>query len=183
MSSTVIKGNWKQIPKSNAAKATQVKAHMKTGMDYYANRPDQDGARGDRVAFTETRDAVSREEVHQEIDQAQARYAYRMVMSPNPEEKMTEAQLREWTRTVMREAQTMHRIETYTAVAHTRQTDQPHVHVLAISPEKFNAKEFEALRAVGDREQARILERDGQTPTRGREVERQEPKAQGTERR
>jgi len=46
-------------------------------------------------------------------------------------------------------------------VAHTRQTDKPHVHVVAVSESKFNAKDFEQLRAVGDREQARILERDG----------------------
>lgn len=95
MSGTVIKGNWKQIPKTNAPKAAQVKAHLKAGMDYYQYRPDADGAGADRVAFTETRDAVSREDVHQAIDEAQARYAYRLVMSPNPEQKMNEAQLRE----------------------------------------------------------------------------------------
>lgn len=55
----------------------------------------------------------------------------------------------------------MHRNDGYTAVAHTRQTDKPHVHVVAVSETKFNAKDFEQLRAVGDREQARILERDG----------------------
>ena len=93
MSATVIKGNWKQIPKTNAPKAAQVKAHLKAGMDYYQHRPDQDGARADRVAFTETRGAVSREDVHQAIDEAQARYAYRMVMSPDPAHKMTEVQL------------------------------------------------------------------------------------------
>ena len=161
MSGTVIKGNWKQIPKTNAPKAAQVKGHMKAGMDYYQHRPDQDGARADRVAFTETRDVVQREEVHQAIDEAQSRYAYRMVMSPNPEQKMNEGQLREWTRAVMRNAGSMHRVEGYTAVAHTQQTDKPHVHVVAVSETKFNAKDFEQLRGVGDREQARILERDG----------------------
>jgi hypothetical protein len=160
MSQSIIRGNWKQIPKSNAVKASEVKAHMKAGMDYYQHRPDADGARADRVAFTESRDAIRREDVHRVIDDAQARYAYRMVLSPDPEHKLNEAQLREWTRAVMREAQTMHRIEGYTAVAHTRQTDKPHVHVVAISEAKFNPAQFEQLRAVGDREQARIVTRD-----------------------
>lgn len=179
MSATVIKGNWKQIPKTNAPKAAQVKAHLKAGMDYYQHRPDQDGARADRVAFTETRDVVQREEVHEAIDNAQARYAYRMVMSPNPEQKMTEPQLREWTRAVMSEAGAMHRVEGYTAVAHTRQTDQPHVHVVAVSEARFNKQDFAQLRGVGDREQARILERDGQIEKRTRTLEKSEDRKAG----
>ncbi|MEY4529765.1 MAG: hypothetical protein RLZZ156_486 [Deinococcota bacterium] len=184
MSGTVVKANWKQIPKGNAAKAGQVRAHMKKGMDYYQHRPDEEGTRADRVAFTGDKDKVTREEVGQVIDEAGGRYAYRMVMSPNPEQKMNEVQLREWTREVMREAGAMHRMGEYTAVAHTKQTDQPHVHVVAISETKMKPEDFKALREVGDREQQRIFERDGVGQQKaGREVERprQTKETQGRE--
>jgi hypothetical protein len=164
MSGTVVKGNWKQIPKTNPAKAAAVKAHLRRGMDYYQNRPDQDGVRADRVPFTQNNDSATRDQTHQVIDQSQERYAYRMVISPDPEQKMNAEQLREWTRAVMREAQTMHKIDDYAAVAHTKQTNQPHVHVVAVADGKFTPEEFKRLRDIGDREQARILERDQAAP-------------------
>jgi hypothetical protein len=177
---TVIKANWKQISKGNAVKAGQVRAHLKAGMDYYQHRPDQDGARADRTAFTEVKEVATREDTHQVIYEATGRYAYRMVMSPNPEQKMNEAQLKEWTRVVMTEAESMHRIGDYAAVAHTKQTDKPHVHVIAVSETKLNAEDFKALREVGDREQQRILERDSfsQQQTRVNEVSPQEARVE-----
>lgn len=163
MTETVLKANWKQIPKGNAVKAGQVKAHLKAGMDYYQHRPDQDGARADRVAFTEGKEVVTREEAHQVIDESSRRYAYRMVLSPDPSQKLNETQLKEWTRAVMKEAESMHRMGEYVAVAHPKQTEKPHVHVIAVSEAKFNPEEFKALRELGDREQQRILERDQNT--------------------
>ena len=172
MTETVIKANWKQIPKGNAVKAGQVRAHLKAGMDYYQHRPDQDGARADRTAFTEVKDIATRDDTHQVIDEAEGRYAYRMVMSPDPNQKMNETQLKEWTRTVMQEAESMHRIGDYAAVAHTKQTDKPHVHVIAVSETKLNAEDFKVLREVGDREQQRILERDRLENSKEHQIEK-----------
>jgi hypothetical protein len=160
---TVIttKKGWQQIPKTNPGKAAQVRTHLKDGVDYYARRPDQDGARANRAVFTRDSNDAGRDGAHRIIDEAPGRFAYRFVMSPDPNQKLDERQLREWTRAVLDKAEEYHRIGNYVAVAHPKQTDQPHVHVVLVSDAKFNVEEFRQLREVGDREQARILERDG----------------------
>jgi hypothetical protein len=66
---------------------------------YYGHRPNAEGQKEWRPAFSETHGGLSKEEVKGLVGHAEGSHAYRMVLSPGKE--MDEGELRTWTRDVM----------------------------------------------------------------------------------
>ncbi len=81
-------------------------------------------------------------------------YVYRLTLSPHPERQDGEQRLdlRTWTRAMMArlEQGTAGRVDWF-AVTHAH-PDHRHVHVVAVSPERWHSGHFRAMRETGDRQ-------------------------------
>jgi hypothetical protein len=144
----VVKANFKRTAVSSA------RTRLKKSADYYAHRPDADGQRAMRLAFGAEHDELGREEVHALIEDAEAQYGYRMVLSPGQD--LDETELIDWTRGVMRELERDQDAD-WIGYAHASQTEHPHVHVIAFLEERLDREDFAHLREHGDWESTLVM--------------------------
>lgn len=147
--------------------AAEARGRVKASARYYGHRPDEDGRREWRDAFSGDRDRMSKEEAYEQVLGAEGEYAYRIVLSPGRE--MSEGDLMEWTRDVMdlgaergwfeedrgagewaSEEDSEGEAERWVAWAHTDHTDNPHVHVLAFTDRRLDREDFAGMREEGD---------------------------------
>jgi hypothetical protein len=172
------------------------KGRAKAGLRYYAHRPDQEklndrdrdhpkerardqseqdqdnstsSRRAYREAFTHSPDdSLNLKNADRFIDDSPGKYAYRIVLSPDPEwgQHMHKEDLKSWTREVMQELQDKRQQDIpYLAYVH-QDPKHPHVHVVAMTETTLRKDDLTTLRQSGDREAERMLgmERQGAEP-------------------
>jgi hypothetical protein len=161
MSRTVIKATVRQVPKAQPSTA---KTALHKNLDYSRSRENRHGQTQDRVAYTRDESSIGHEQGESMINEPNGRYAYTMVISPDPNNRMTDQQLTEYARSVMGEIERTHGNTNWIAVNHTDQEskslEHPHSHLAFHADAKLTRHELERLREFGDQEQTRILERD-----------------------
>ncbi|MDP9480642.1 MAG: hypothetical protein M3R38_34100 [Actinomycetota bacterium] len=97
MTRTVVKANYVRLGGPAGGAAARGKIRASAG--YYGHRPDEDGRREWRDAFTEGRDRLDKGESYEQVREAEGEYAYRIVLSPG--RQMDDGELMSWTREVM----------------------------------------------------------------------------------
>lgn len=160
---TVVKGKYRQINVSKTTKGGKsfttrnqgaVQA-MKDHLDYAAHRPNEEGKREFRTAFTAERTYDSaggnaqgaKHELHKMIDTAQEKYAYQFILSAGRD--MNEVHTTAWGRAMLESAG----FNKYIAVAHageTGHTKHPHLHAIVFTDEKLTREDFTRMRLIGD---------------------------------
>ena len=137
------------------------KAHVR----YMAHRPDPWGNVPYRELWS-VDERVDKRSAYDALDRAGAdgSYVYRLVLSPDPREQDADQDLdlRAWSAATMDEAAAAHPGLRWFATEHHDQ-DHRHVHVVALSRQRFDVDDFRAMRRAADdnaREQLRQRERD-----------------------
>ena len=96
MTRSVVKANYIRLVGPDGAGA---RGRVKASANYYGHRPNQEGRREWRDAFSEGEDRLTKEESYEQVSGAEGEYAYRIVLSPGRE--MDDGELMEWVRGVM----------------------------------------------------------------------------------
>ena len=132
----------------------------KAAIRYIENRPGKDGARIVRTLFNSD-GKMQRPEAYAMIDQAASRsYFFRLVISPDPqtEDKEKQLSLRDITeRTIQSVEDRFQTALPWVAAIHADHAAHRHVHVLAVTPERFQVQDFQRMRQTAteaDLEQA-----------------------------
>ncbi len=160
----MVKANYVKLGGPEGAGA---RGRVRASARYYGHRPNEEGRREWRDAFSGDRDRMTKEEAYERVSGAEGEYAYRIVLSPGRE--MDEGDLMEWTRGVMAmgaergwfeedrgpeewapEGDSEGEAERWVAWAHTDHTDNPHVHVLAFTDRRLDREDFAGMREEGD---------------------------------
>ena len=138
---------------------------------YYAQRADDTGERQHREAFGKESDALSQDEVNEQLEEAseEGSYFYRFVMSPGTDAE-PEGDLKTWTRDTMAEleAQQGSRLSwaAYEHAGDDAHSGHAHVHVVVATDRKLDRNDLQELREAAteawERQQAftRELEHD-----------------------
>lgn len=141
---------------------------------YYFNRPDSEARRllrqelkeadpdpaadpefrilpASRRGFDRTRDDIDPLEAKTQAKQNQARFHYRLTLSPDPwaGTRMSEGELRDWARAVLEPLRLRDPRVEWTAVVH-QDLKHPHVHALVYSDTRLSRDDLGRLRAAGD---------------------------------
>ncbi|WP_299429721.1 hypothetical protein [uncultured Meiothermus sp.] len=104
-----------------------------------------------RRGFDRTRDDIDPSEAKAQAAQNQARFHYRMTLSPDPwaGTRMSEGELRDWARAVLQPLRLRDPKVEWTAVVH-QDLKHPHVHALVYSETRLSRDDLGQLRAAGD---------------------------------
>jgi hypothetical protein len=123
----------------------------KAAIRYIENRPGKDGARIIRTLFNSDGKVVRREAYDMVDAVARGSYFFRLVISPDPQTEDREKQLslRDITE------RTLHSVEErfqmavpWVAAVHADHVAHRHIHVLAVTPERFQVQDFQRMRQV-----------------------------------
>lgn len=144
---TIAKANFRKAGSGNRAK-------LQNSMNYYLHRPDRDGDRQNRPVFGRDGE-LEISEAREIINESEADYGYRLVLSPGRE--MNGEELEEWTQALMDDLEEDGVVVGWVGVAHDDQTDHPHSHVIAMTSRRLDTDDFRALRLEGDIEAERVM--------------------------
>lgn len=144
---TVAKGNYKS--------GFSQKSRMAASLDYLLGRPDRDGERQEREGFSSDETGLEREDLQAFLEETEGKYAYRLVLSPGQDFDKEELEI--WAQRTMKTLEVSHEAE-WVGVAHDKQNEHPHVHVIAYVDERLDREDFYDLRVSGDLEAERVFE-------------------------
>lgn len=141
-------------------------ASVRGSLDYAAQRPGRDGQQADRAPFGRA-GALERAEASDLLaSREQGGCYYRLVLNPGEGEN-PQANLQAWPQDVMHELERRQGQEIpWVAVVHDDHSAHAHVHVMAVTDQRLNTRDLQALREEADRAWAhqqqltQVLERD-----------------------
>jgi len=142
----------------------------KASIRYYQNRKDKEQTKTTRQLFGND-GAMERREAYRMIDEAQrGSKFYRFVISPDPVKEDTEKDLhlRDITEKTIQSLQEQFTVPIlWVAAEHTNQTENRHVHVVAILPERLHKQDFKIMRDAAT--QASLTQRREHDLVRGQQ--------------
>ena len=147
---TVVKANFRRAGFSTSNN----RGRLERSLEYYSHRPNSDGERQNRPIFG-AEGELTPEEAHAMIQESEAEYGYRLVLSPGKD--MDADQLEDWATALMDELEEDGTVTGWVGVAHDDQTEHPHAHVIAMTSRRLDGDDFRALRLEGDLEAERVM--------------------------